>query len=316
MKKVSNSQKGFTPIILVIIIIVLTILTALAASIFRSQIIPGQKSLDVASNSSSIATPSVKASPTLLPGATSNAKVNKTPTPTAVATSKTSPTPTSAPAISDNSCAYDLSGPTGAVQIIIKPKNGLVVGDQTVELQAKSGCKVLDGRSSDRQTMIARAGGNGYSAQNSVTYSSVPAGPYSVRIQYKGQWTGYSNVDAVPIQSKTVEFSVEGGTPPSIPTPTPKPKPICGIYVYIVPGSSLTAPYATKICVGNNSNPYQDVQQELVDYDGNGSWDYQGPSYGCHDFTFQNPGSYNPKAKIVNTFGEESDACQTSITIN
>lgn len=112
-------------------------------------------------------------------------------------------------------------------------------------------------------------------------------------------------------------------TPVVSPSPTPnqnssaltsKPKPICGVLV--MPYSTGNAPYQASVCVGNNSNPYQSVQQELVDYDGNGSWDYQGPSYGCHSFTFQNPGNYFPKAKIVSTSGQESDFCQTSATIS
>lgn len=112
-------------------------------------------------------------------------------------------------------------------------------------------------------------------------------------------------------------------TPVVYPSPTPnqnssaltsKPKPICGVLV--MPSNTGNAPYQASVCVGNNSNPYQSVQQELVDYDGNGSWDYQGPSYGCHSFTFQNPGNYFPKAKIVSTSGQESDICQTSTTIS
>lgn len=103
-------------------------------------------------------------------------------------------------------------------------------------------------------------------------------------------------------------------TPSPTPSPIPKPKPICSVTV--IPSSSGTAPLETSICVGNNSSPYQAVQQELVDYDGEGNWNYQGAQYGCHSFTFQNPGTYNPKAKIIGSSGEESDTCQTSVTIN
>lgn len=112
-------------------------------------------------------------------------------------------------------------------------------------------------------------------------------------------------------------------TPVVYPSPTPnqnssaltsKPKPICGVLV--MPSSTGNAPYQASVCVGNNSNPYQSVQQELVDYDGNGSWDYQGPTWGCHSFTFQNPGTYYPKAKIIAISGQESNVCQTSVTIS
>lgn len=103
-------------------------------------------------------------------------------------------------------------------------------------------------------------------------------------------------------------------TPVSTPAPTPKPKPVCSVTV--IPSSSGTAPYEASVCVGNNSNPYQSVQQELVDYDGNGSWDYQGAQYGCHSYTFQTPGTFSPKAKIIGSSGEESEICQTTITVN
>ncbi len=103
-------------------------------------------------------------------------------------------------------------------------------------------------------------------------------------------------------------------TPTPTPTPTSKPKPICSVTV--VPSNSGSAPLETSICIGNNSNPYQSIQQELVDYDGEGNWNYQGAQYGCHSFTFQNPGTYTPKAKIISTSGEESDTCQTTVTVN
>lgn len=297
-------QKGFIPIIFIIIVAVLGLVSIVVVKKFKDLKIPEQTVQTTESNN--------EISPTDSPIPTSSPKVNKIPTLTTIPTQKPSVIPTSNPSFSNNSCPYDLTGPTGAIKVDIKPQTGLVVGDQTVELQARSGCKVLDGRSTDKQTMIARAGGNGYSSQNSVTYSTVPAGPYSVRIQYKGQWTEYRNIDAVSTQSRTVEIFVEGGTPPS--TPTPVPKPICSVIV--MPSNTGTAPYQASVCVGNNSNPYQSVQQEFVDYNGDGNWDYQGPSYGCHSFTFQNQGSFSPKAKIVGTSGQESDVCQTSVTIN
>lgn len=97
------------------------------------------------------------------------------------------------------------------------------------------------------------------------------------------------------------------------PTATPKSKPNCNIL--ILPYSNGIAPYSASVCVGNN-NPYLAVQQEFVDYEGDGSWDYQGPMYGCHSFTFQNPGTYYPKAKIVLISGDESDICQTTAVIS
>ncbi|MFH0937439.1 MAG: hypothetical protein V1808_04045 [Candidatus Daviesbacteria bacterium] len=307
-------QKGFAP---VFILIGVLIISALGATFYIKQ----HQQSAVSDTNQIHPQETENISPTLNPRAGSpTAKITQSQAkPTIKPTNKpsASPTPTSSPtqsASSSNPCPYILTGPTGAIKVDIKPRSGLVVGDQIVELQARSGCKVLDGRSTDKQTMIARAGGNGYSSLNSVSYSTVPEGPYSVRIQYKGQWTGYTDVNAVATQGRTVEIIVEGSTPSPTPTPTPKPKPICSVTV--VPSSSGTAPYEASVCVGNNTNPYQAVQQEFVDYDGNGSWDYQGPSYGCHAYTFQNPGTYSPKAKIIGVSGEESDICQTSATIN
>lgn len=98
------------------------------------------------------------------------------------------------------------------------------------------------------------------------------------------------------------------------PVPTSKPKPICSVLV--VPSNSGISPYSASVCVGNNSNPYQNIQEELVDYNGDGSWDYRGQSYGCHSYTFQSPGTYYPKAKIVGTSGISSDFCQTTAYIS
>lgn len=304
-----KNSRGFAPIVYLIAIAVV-IISALFIKTFTTKT-PIQPPTESASPST--ATPSAQVSSSPKPTPSSN---NKTKTSNPTSTPKTSPTapPTSSNTPStDASCNYNLSGPTGAVQVNIKPSSGQVVGDQIVELQAKSGCKVLDGRSSDKQTMIARAGGNGYSSQNSVTFSTVPAGSYSVRIQYKGQWTGSSGVDVVATQQKIVEFSVEGATPQPTPTPTPKPKPVCSIL--ILPSTSGTAPFQASVCAGNNS-PSQQIQQEFVDYTGDGSWDYQGPQYGCHSYTYQNSGTYTPKVKISNSDGEESDVCQTTVTVN
>lgn len=103
-------------------------------------------------------------------------------------------------------------------------------------------------------------------------------------------------------------------TPIPTPIPTPKPKPTCSVTV--LPPSSGNAPFEASVCVGNNSNPYQAIQQEFVDYDGNGTWDYQGAQYGCHSYIFQNPGNYSPKAKIIGSSSEESEICQASVTVN
>lgn len=317
MKKDPLSQKGFAPIVLVLIVVILAVLSILTVDKFKSLIIPGQKSVNIVSNSSTIASPSAQVSPTpTKSGVSQSIPAAKTSSKSTAPTAKPSSIATTTPVsvMVDNSCPYDLSSATGAVQVNIKPKSDQVVGDQVVELHAKLGCKILEDRSTDNWIMIARAGGNGYSAQNTITYSTVPGGSYSVRIQYKGQWIDGKGVDVVSTKLSTVEFMVDGSVSPSIPTPTPKPKPVCN--VSILPSNSGTAPYQASVCVVNQTNPYQPIQQEFADYDGDGNWDYQGSVYGCHGYTFEKPGISNPKAKIVNTFGEESDVCQTSVTIN
>lgn len=310
-----GDQKGFAHIALIVALVMLVIASVSTIRIVKNSITPTPTLAPVNSNKLLVASPSAKASPFSKPA--TDSKVTKTPIPAIVKTPVPITTPTSTPtsgssSTSDNSCPYDVNSPSGAIEVQIKPKNDLVIGDQIVELQAKNGCKVLGG--SDKQIEIARSRGQGYSSMNWANYSAVPAGSYSVRIQYKGEWTSYTNVDAVSVQRKIVEFTVEGSAPAPTPTATPKPKPICSIFVS--PGSVGTAPFGAKVCVGNSSNPYQEIKQELVDYDGNGSWDYQGASYGCHDYTFQNPGTYTPKAKIISTSDEGSDDCQTSVTIN
>lgn len=314
-------QKGFVPIALIIAVVMLVLASVATIKMVKDSVFPSHTAIPAGSNKPSVITPSAKISPTSTPLLTTGLKTKKTPAPvvtqTATPTVGLTPIPTSGSSLtsssSDNSCPYDLSGPSGAIEVQIKPRSNMVVGDQLVELQAKGGCKVLNGRSDDKQTEIAKSKGQGYSSMNWVTYSAVPAGHYSVRIQYKGEWTGYTNVDAVSVQRKVVEFQVEGATSP--PTPTPKPKPTCS--VLIMPSSNGQAPFEASICAVNNANnPYQAVQQEFVDYDGNGSWDYQGAVFGCHPYTFQNPGSYTPKVKLIWVSGEESDVCQISVTVN
>lgn len=144
-----------------------------------------------------------------------------------------------------------------------------------------------------------------------IVFSTVPPGPYKVRISYNGVWSEQKDVTVYSATLSTVEFTVAGVSP--TPSPTPRPKPICGVIV--TPSNSGYAPYQANICIGNYSNPYQAVSQEWVDYNGNGSWDYQGAQWGCHSYTFQTPGTYTPKAKYIGTSGDESDICQATVTV-
>lgn len=210
-------------------------------------------------------------------------------------------------------CSYNLSGPTGAIQVNIKPTSGSVVGDQTVELQAKSGCKVLDGRSTDKETRIARAGGNGYSSQNSVSFSTVPAGSFSVRIQYKGQWTGYKGVDVVSAQNKTVEFTVDGETPTSTPTPTPLPKSTCAVEV---PSISGTDPLTANLAYSAKYSGNKYVAGAQWDFTGDGSWDTDmSLSNGSLAHTFSSAGSYTIKLRLKMSDEELTETCSKTITL-
>lgn len=92
--------------------------------------------------------------------------------------------------------------------------------------------------------------------------------------------------------------------------------------VSILPASKGTAPYEARVCVDNPDEVIQGKYIDYVDYDGNGSWDYQGrwdqkgSVHGCHGYTFQSKGIFSPKAKIIDQEGKESDICKTSVTVN
>lgn len=92
--------------------------------------------------------------------------------------------------------------------------------------------------------------------------------------------------------------------------------------ISILPASKGTAPYETRICVDNPNEVIQQKYIDYVDYDGNGSWDYQGrwdqqgSVHGCHGYTFQSAGIFTPKAKIIDQLGNESDICQKTATVN
>lgn len=259
------------------------------------------------------ASPSATPSSTPLPDkpkTISQKKPNPTaPTPSPAPKRTTAPTPAPA-AFQTPSNPYDLNSPTGSVKVMVKAQSGDLGYTPLAELTTVSGFKVLDGRSTDKITQYGKDRTD--YLRGEILFSTAPPGPYKVRISYNGVWSDQKDVTVSSGKQTDVEFTVAGVTP--TPTPTPKPKPICNVLV--MPSSSGSAPFEASVCVGNNSNPYQAVQQEFVDYDGNGSWDYQGPQYGCHSYTFQTPGTYSPKAKIIGSSGEESEICQTTVTFN
>ncbi len=304
------NQKGLTPILIILVILVmvvggLVISKKISFPVINSQFNP--KTIEQSSSDSAKPTQSASPSPKAIKSSVSSTS-NNTPIPTP----RSSATPTTTPTSTNSNPAnpYDLNSATGAVKVIVKPANGDLAYTPSAELSTVSGFKVLNGRSADKITL---SGPNRTdNLRGEIVFSTVPPGPYKVRISYNGSWSEQKDVTASSAQQSTVEFSVAGSAP--TPTPTPKPKPVCR--VSISPSSNGTAPYNANICVGNNSNPYQAVQQEFVDYNGDGNWDYQGVQYGCHSYTFSSAGTYTPKAKITNSSGDESDTCQATVTVN
>lgn len=300
-----NSQSGFLiPPIIVLIGIILTVgvVTVVYKSKLTNQPVPQN-----AKEASSSANPQQSASPSPTSTKFTPQATSKTATPTPKPTTSPTPTPVTNSAPSN---PYDLNNATGSVKVMVKAQNGNLGYTPSAELSTVSGFKVLDGRSTDKITQFGKDRTD--ELRGEIVFSTAPPGPYKVRISYNGQWSDQKDVTVSSAQQSYIEFSVAGVAP--TPTPTPRPKPICSVLV--MPSSSGTAPYEASVCVGNNSNPYQAVQKEFADYDGNGSWDYQGAQYGCHSYTFQSPGTYSPKAKIIGSSGDESDVCQTTVTVN
>lgn len=308
-----TSQSGFLiPPIIILIGILLTI--GVATVIYKNK--TTNKSVSQTSQeASSSANPqqSITPSPNIDKQSFSMNKssigptISKTPTPTPKPSATPTPTPVTNSAPSN---PYDLNSATGSVKVMVKPSSGNLAYTPQAELAAVSGFKVLDGRSTDK---ITQSGPNRTDElRGEIIFSTAPPGPYKVRISYNGSWSDQKDVSVSSAQQAYAEFSVAGVAP--TPTPTPRPKPICSILV--LPPSGGNAPFAANVCVGNNSNPYQAVQQQFIDYDGNGSWDFQSSDFGCQSYTFQSAGTFSPKAKIIGSSGDESDVCQTTVTVN
>ncbi len=239
---------------------------------------------------------------------TSTSKATTSPTKKSTSTPKASPKATATSSNSGSSNSYNLSVATGAVKVAVKASSGVVVGDQLVEIMAQSGSKVLVNKSSDKDTQVARQG------SNTVTFSAVPPGPYTVRAQYKGQWTGNYNVNVSSGQEAYVEIVVVGDTPTAAPTPTPKPKPECFNPV-IYPSSTGTAPYDVLLQPGGSAGSSGGMVGYQWDYTGDGSWDTE-VSPNAINYTYQTAGTYNVKMRVLGSNGEYSNTCQTTLTVN
>lgn len=296
-------QAGFIiPPIIIILGIVLAVGVGMVVYQNRTINQPASQNTQEASSS---ANPEQSATPSPKP-TKSSSPTSKTATPSPKSTTSPTPIPVTNSAPSN---PYDLTSATGSVKVMVKAQNGNLGYTPSAELSTVSGFKVLDGRSTDKITQFGKDRTD--ELRGEIVFSAAPPGPYKVRISYNGSWSDQKDVSVSSAKQAYVEFTVAGVAP--TPSPTPKPKPICSVSVS--PSSSGTAPYEASVCVGNNSSPYQSVQKEFVDYDGNGSWDYEGAQYGCHSYTFQ-AGTYSPKAKIIGASGDESDVCQTSVAVN
>jgi len=135
--------------------------------------------------------------------------LTSTPKPTAKASS--TPTTTPSPIPTDSICPYNLVKTAGSVKVNIKSQSGEVIGDQTIELVAKSGCKVLVNKSADKETRDTTGG-------SSVSFAGVPSGSYTVRSYYKSQWSDQHAITVNSGQETTVTVTVNIA---STPTPTP-----------------------------------------------------------------------------------------------
>ncbi|MBN1168645.1 hypothetical protein JXA63_02025 [Candidatus Woesebacteria bacterium] len=251
-------------------------------------------------NQTQITTPA----PYQTPSSTPNESVTTTPKPTVTQT----PTPTVTPQASSN--PYDLTSSTGAVKVTISASSGNLVGDQIVELSAQSGYAVLQNMTSEKDTRIARQG------SPEVTFSQAPAGPYSVRIQYKGQWTGSKNIIVNSGQLTTTNVTVQGDaptpTPTSLPTPTPTSAPTCSIVTDTSSGSTpLTVNFIYSVYGGISGHYVDGIQW---DFDGDGTWDTDFSFNGNLFHTYTNPGSYTAKMHAQFSNGFITSVCTKPIT--
>lgn len=222
---------------------------------------------------------------------------NSTPTPSSQPTSSGSTTP---------SCNYDLTSSTGSVKIAVQTQTGYLSTSFYGELKAATGCKVLDGKSTDIQTT--------YGSLNTkeIIFSSVPPGNYSVRAFVAGSWTNSQNVSVAAGQLSTINYSVTGDPAP---TATPAPKPSCTTPVSIP--SSGSAPLAVNLYIGyTGSGSSNDLTNIQWDFTGDGSWDVTIPYGNSYQYTYQSAGTYTLKGRIQDNSGTYSDPCQTTITVN
>jgi hypothetical protein len=234
-----------------------------------------------------------------------NPQVTKTPTKTILPTSKPSSPPSSG-----TTCSYNLNSATGAVKINFQPQTGYLVSSIKGELKATSGCKVLDGKSTDTLERY------GSVSTKEVIFNSVPPGVYSVRYSFASSWGNSQTVTVSSGGLVTVNASIAGDT---VPTPTPAPlKPQCSVPI-AAPSQNGTAPLNVSLYLGYipNSTYVGSDQLKYIQWDltGDGSWDIT-TGYGYpYAYTYQTSGTYTLKGRLQAANGDYSDPCQLTITV-
>lgn len=305
----ANKQRGLiSPIIILIVIFII--------SVGAGFVIKDNQNRQSISRPNLISTVTASPSASIAPSATPQAiklMITKTPTiikasPTIVSTSTTSPVPNTN---STPANPYDLSAPSGAIEVRITANGGSVVGDQIVRLMTVSGFKVLDGRSSDHQDLIARQG------SNQVNFTSMPPGPYKINIQYMGQWQDERSINVESAKQVSVVYVVTGAQFTTTPTPSPAPKASC--QVNITSGASGPAPLTTEFHYGwfgfsPGGNIYTVAYQ--WDFNGDGSWDTtMDAGNGKMSYTYSTPGTYTVKLIIKDSTDFITDTCTNTVTV-
>lgn len=186
---------GFTPIIILLVVAVLLLSTFFVITKISPTITP-------------ISTPEIVSQatliPTITPTPTPTIKPTSTPKPTTKPTVKPTATATPQPAATNSpSCNYDLSSSTGSLKIVIQPQTGYMYTGFYGTVKATSGCKVLDGGSTDS----LRAFG---SANMKEVIFNIPPGHYDASAEVNGNSTGSQGIDVASGQLSTVNFTIPG----------------------------------------------------------------------------------------------------------
>ncbi len=102
-------------------------------------------------------------------------------------------------------------------------------------------------------------------------------------------------------------------TPLPTPTPTPLPKPLCSAPT-IYPTNTGAAPFTATFQANAETGSAGGIVGYEWDFQGDGTWDTPA-SLDAPTYTYQNPGIYTVKMRVLATNGQYSDICQNSITV-